>query len=56
MTLQPKLKRTIKFFKSNPDLLICKADKGNKIMVMDRDEYDGKMHDLLGAQVLIRDY
>ena len=33
--------------KSNPDLIISKADKGSGIVILDRDDYNSKMIDIL---------
>ncbi|XP_011859234.1 PREDICTED: uncharacterized protein LOC105556743, partial [Vollenhovia emeryi] len=36
------------FFKSNPELLITKADKGNVTVIIHKTEYNKKMNDMLG--------
>lgn len=38
--------RTVKFFKRNDQLVITTADKGNKTVIMLREEYDRKMREL----------
>lgn len=40
-------KRSAKFLKSNKELVITSADKGNRTVVMLKSDYDGKMMDLL---------
>ncbi|XP_055527274.1 uncharacterized protein LOC129719884 [Wyeomyia smithii] len=39
--------RSRKFLKENPDLLIIKADKGNKTVVLSSKEYEEKMEEML---------
>jgi hypothetical protein len=40
-------KNAVLFLKANPSLLILTADKGNVTVIMDRDEYNRKVHSLL---------
>ncbi|XP_062710777.1 uncharacterized protein LOC134288874 [Aedes albopictus] len=39
---------TKKFIKSNPNILITEADKGNRTVIMHLDDYDSKMAQLIG--------
>jgi hypothetical protein len=40
-------RNTVLFLKANPSLLVLTADKGNVTVVMDRHEYNRKVHSLL---------
>ncbi|XP_062711892.1 uncharacterized protein LOC134289674 [Aedes albopictus] len=39
---------TKKFIKTNPDILITEADKGNRTVIMHLDDYESKMAQLIG--------
>ncbi|KAJ8677828.1 hypothetical protein QAD02_013615 [Eretmocerus hayati] len=41
------IKKTSKFLKDNPNLLVTKADKGNSTVIISKDEYKRKMLDML---------
>ena len=43
-------RKTIKDLKSDKDILILKADKGNKTVIMGRNEYDKKLFNTLNDQ------
>ncbi|KAG5320414.1 MOS1T transposase, partial [Pseudoatta argentina] len=48
-----------RFISENPDILITKADKGNTTVIMNRDNYREKMHEILNDQTtynLIKKY
>jgi len=38
---------TIKFLKSNPDILFIKANKGNITIALNKDEYINKIEEIL---------
>ncbi|CAF1389693.1 unnamed protein product [Adineta ricciae] len=40
----------LKSLKSNKDIVICKADKGNSIVILDRDVYTKKAEDILRGE------
>lgn len=44
--LRGRLKETKEFLKSNPELLVTKADKGNITVVITKEYYSKKMKDL----------
>lgn len=40
------LNKTKKFFRENRDLLVTRADKGNKIVIMTNTHYEDKINEL----------
>ena len=42
-----RLHKAIQYLKSNRDLIICKADKGGKVVILDTRLYESKMLDIL---------
>ena len=46
-----RFKEAINYLQANDEIIICKADKGGKVVVMDRLTYDNKMNDLLQDSV-----
>ena len=49
-----RLHKAIQYLKSNHDLIICKADKGGKVVILDKRMYDEKMNNLLNDQTTYR--
>ena len=45
-----RLHKAIQYLKSNRDLIICKADKGGKVVILDNRLYNNKMNDILADQ------
>ncbi|XP_055589964.1 uncharacterized protein LOC129742146 [Uranotaenia lowii] len=45
--VREEIRKSKIFFKSRPDLLVTKADKGKAIVVIKRNEYEEKMRELL---------
>ena len=45
-----RLHKAIQYLKSNRDLIICKADKGGKVVILDKRLYESKMNDILTDQ------
>ena len=43
-------RRTLRSLQKDDSIIILRADKGNKTVVMDRSEYDKKILDLLDDQ------
>ena len=39
-----------RFISENPDILITRADKGSTTVIMSRDSYKEKMHEILNDQ------
>lgn len=39
--------KTVRFFKENPDIICLKSDKGNKSVLLSKQQYNEKMEDLL---------
>lgn len=48
--LQKRIKETTLFLKQNPNILVLQADKGNKTVIMHKNDYKNKIEDILNDE------